>query len=169
MVKRELPKTRENSRLIDRRFNEHREGFYVYAKRRVTKPKRIAAYVGRYLRHPAIAESRISDFNVETNMVTFWYDEDGAKKFVKLSALEFIDRLVNLIPDKNLRLIRYYGLYSRRTQGKLQKVLTPLSREKVVFEPKKVIVKCPKCGQTMDLQGATRPNADEYDSDGDSW
>ena len=77
MVKRQLPKTWENSRLIDSLFKGHPEGFYIYAKRRVTKPKRIAAYIGRYLRHPAIAESRISDFNVETNMVTFWVEEKG--------------------------------------------------------------------------------------------
>jgi len=55
------------------------------------------------LRHPAIAESRISEFNVETNMVTFWFvDESRVKRFVTLSALEFIECLVKLIPDKNL-------------------------------------------------------------------
>jgi hypothetical protein len=120
MVKRQLPKSYEISCFIDRLFKEHKDGFYVYAKRRVSKPRQIAAYMGRYLRHPAIAESRISLFNVETNMVTFWYGEKGVRKFVTLPALEFIDRLVKLIPDKNLKLIRYYGLYSRRTQGKLQ-------------------------------------------------
>jgi len=171
MVKREMPGTWENSRFIDSLFKKHPEGFYIYAKRRVTKPKRIAAYIGRYLRHPAIAESRISDFNVETNMVTFWYEENGAKKFVTVSALEFIDRLVRLIPDKNLKLIRYYGLYSRRTQGKLQKMLTPLSREKPAVLPKREVVKCPRCGQPMDLLGATRPSVNEnyedeaYDSE----
>lgn len=173
MVKREMPRTVENSRFIDSLFKKHPEGFYIYAKRRVTKPKRIAAYIGRYLRHPAIAESRISDFNVETNMVTYWYEEKGKgkgkKQFVTLSALEFIDRLVRLIPDKNLKLIRYYGLYSRRTQGKLQKMLTPLSREKPSTQRKKEVIKCPKCGGTMELQGATRPNANEYDPDYDSW
>jgi hypothetical protein len=133
MVKRELPKTWENSRFIDKLFKEHKEGFYVYAKRRVSKPRHIARCIGRYLRHPAIAESGISDFNVVTNMVTFWYEEKGEKKFVTLGALEFIDRLVRLVADKNLKLIRYYGLYSRRTQGKLQKMLTPLSREKPVL------------------------------------
>ena len=66
------------------------------------------------LRHPAIAESRISDFNVETNMVTYWFvDEKKVKQFVTLSAFEFIECLVRLIPGKNLKLIRYYGLYSR--------------------------------------------------------
>ncbi len=169
MVKRELPKTWENSCLIDRLFKEHREGFYVYAKRRVTKPRSIARYIGRYLRHPAIAESRISEFNVETNMVTYWFVEDEVKKFVTLPALEFIDRLVKLIPDKNFKLIRYYGLYSRRTSAKLQKMLTPFSREKPVVARKREVVKCRKCGQVMNLVGATRPVEDEDSSGYNEW
>jgi ribosomal protein S27E len=168
-VKRQLPRTWENSRLIDSLFKRHPEGFYIYAKRRVSKPRNIARYIGRYLRHPAIAESRISDFNPETNMVSFWYRVDGEKKTVTMSALEFIDRLVRLIPDKNLKLIRYYGLYSRRTSAKLQKMLTPLSREKPRVQARKEVVKCPKCGSIMDLMGATRPNKieeyEEYDSE----
>ena len=74
-----------------------------------------------------------------------------------MSALEFIDRLVSLIPDKNLKLIRYYGLYSRRTSAKLQKMLTPLSREKPNVVRRKEVVVCSKCGQIMDLVGVTRP------------
>jgi len=133
-----LPCSLENRCLIDRLFREHKDGFYVYAKRRVSKPRQIAGYIGRYLRHPAVAECRISDFNVETNMVTYWYmDENRVKQFVSLHAFEFIDRLVRLIPDKNLKLIRYYGLYSRRTSARLQKMLTSLSREKVSVKPKR--------------------------------
>ena len=73
-----------------------------------------------------------------------------------MHALEFIGRLVKLIPDKNLKLIRYYGLYSRRTSGKLQKVLTPLSRENVSVKFKRVVVCCPNCGKSMGLTGVTR-------------
>src|SRR5215469_11904552 len=117
--------------------------------------------LGVSLRHPAIAESRISEFNVETNMVTFWFvDENKVKQFVTLPALEFIERLVRLIPDKNLKLIRYYGLYSRRTLGRLQKVLTCLSREKVPAAFKKVEICCPNCGKGMDLTGVTRLDGD---------
>jgi hypothetical protein len=108
----------------------------------------IVAYVGRYLRHPAIAVSWISEFNVEINMVTYWFvDENKIKQFVTFPALEFIGRLVRLIPEKNLKLIRYYGLYSRRTLGKLQKVLTSLSREKVPVVRKRVVVCCSNCGK----------------------
>ena len=102
MVKRQMSMSYANSCFIDGLFKGHPEGSYVYAKIRVTKPRQIAKYIGRYLRHPAIAESRISDFDVETNTVTFWYEEaDGGKKVVTMSALEFIGRLVGLIPYKN--------------------------------------------------------------------
>ena len=178
MVRRVLPRSLENKRLIDRLFVEHKDGFYVYAKRRVSRPRLIAAYVGRYLRHPAIAESRISDFNVETNMVTYWFfDEHKVKQFVTLHAFEFIDRLVRLIPDKNLKLIRYYGLYSRRTMDKLQKVLTPLSHEKVPVVRKREVIRCSHCGKVMDLVGVSRSDGEGgliyYDwggnADDDCW
>ena len=118
MVKRVLPRSLENKCLIDRLFVEHKDGFYVYAKRWVSKPRLIVVYVGRYLCHSVIVESRISEFNVEINMVTFWFvDEHKVKQFVTLSAFEFIECLVRLIPEKGLRLIRYYGLYSRCTLG----------------------------------------------------
>ena len=158
----------ENCVFIDRLFGDHKEGFYVFAKCRVTSPRGIARYVARYVRHPAVAESRISEFNRLTNAVTFWYKDEvsGERKFVVLSALEFIGRLVRLIPDRNLKLIRYYGLYSRRTKGKLLKVLTPLSREKSLIQRKKEVVKCPMCGQVMDLVGVTRPGYEEDDFTG---
>jgi hypothetical protein len=85
-------------------------------------------------------------------------DENKVKRFVTLHAFEFIDRLVRLIPDKNLKLIRYYGLYSRRTAGKLQKVLTSLSREKVPVKSKREVICCSNCGHAMDLVGVTRPD-----------
>jgi hypothetical protein len=86
----------------------------------VSKPRLIALYVGCYLCHPVIAEFRVSDFDVETSMVMFWFvGEYKVKRFVTLPAFEFIGRLVSLIPEKNLKLIRYCGLYSRRTASKL--------------------------------------------------
>jgi hypothetical protein len=57
LVRRVLPVSLENNRLVDRLFREHKDGFYVYAKRRVSKHRYIVGYVGRYLRHPAIAVS----------------------------------------------------------------------------------------------------------------
>jgi hypothetical protein len=49
-------------------------------------------------------------------------------------------------------------LYSRRTTGKLQKVLTVLSCEKVPVKSKRVVVCCPNCGHAMDLAGVSGPD-----------
>ncbi|MDR2202785.1 MAG: hypothetical protein LBE76_00450, partial [Nitrososphaerota archaeon] len=47
---------------------------------------------------------------------------------------------------------------SRRTTGKLQKVLTALSCEKVHVVRKRVVVCCLNCGKVMDLAGVSRPD-----------
>jgi|GEM_PF-5940742 len=58
--------------------------------------------LGDSLRYSVVAELRISEFDVEMNMVTFWFvDESGVKRFVVLSAFEFVECLVKLILDKN--------------------------------------------------------------------
>ncbi|MDR2202760.1 MAG: transposase, partial [Nitrososphaerota archaeon] len=80
LVKCVLSRSLENSCLVDWLFREHRDGFYVYAKRRVSRPRYIAGYIGRYLRHLAIAESRVSEFDVETNLVTFWFVDENCVK-----------------------------------------------------------------------------------------
>ena len=41
MVRRVLSRSLENKCLVDRLFVEHKDGFYVYAKRRVSKPRLI--------------------------------------------------------------------------------------------------------------------------------
>ena len=168
-VKRRVSLSFENRCLIDRLFGEHKMGFYVYAKRRVASPRGIARYVARYVCHPAFAELRISEFNQLLNTVTFWYNDsdNGGRRCVTFGALEFIGRLVRLVPDRNLKLIRYYGLYSRRTKGVLQKMLTSLSRENRCVVRKKEVIKCLLCGHSMDFVGVTRPG---YDEDNDfSW
>jgi hypothetical protein len=117
-----MPGGQETNQLIDNLFNRHLKSFHIHAKRRVINPYRTARYIGRYVRHPAIAESSIANL------------------------------------DKNLKLVRYYGLYARNTRSKLQKILTPLSREKPKPQPNKTPIKCPKCVTSMQLIGITRPS-----------
>jgi hypothetical protein len=70
---------------------------------------------------------------------------------------------VRLVPDRNLKLIRYYGLYSRRTKGVFQKMLTVFSREKCCVVRKKEVIKCVLCGGVMDFVGVTRPGYEDND------
>ncbi|RZN36668.1 MAG: hypothetical protein EF813_06955 [Methanosarcinales archaeon] len=79
--------------------------------------KRIVKYVARYIRHPAVANTQLNQYDGKT--VTFWYgDHGGTRHFVPITVREFIQALIQHIPDRNFKMIRCYGAYSRRIKGK---------------------------------------------------
>lgn len=48
---------------------------------RITNTRKIAKYVARYIRHPAVANTRL--YKYDEKSVTFWYKDDkGIKYFV---------------------------------------------------------------------------------------
>ena len=81
-----MPRNRETSQLIDQLFRQHKKGFYVHAAPRVTTGGGIERYIGRYIRHPAIADTRIINYDGEE--VTFYYeDRDKVRQEVTLPVL----------------------------------------------------------------------------------
>ena len=98
-------------------YREHKNGFYVYAKPSQCDPKTISQYIGRYLGRPVIATKRIDKYDGE--MVTFHYNRHEDNKYVEetIPALEFMERLVQHIPEKHFKMIRYYGIYARHKQA----------------------------------------------------
>ena len=94
-------------------YREHEHGFYVYAKPNKCDPEVAIKYIGRYLGRPVIATSRIDKYDGE--FVTFHYNrhEDDAYVEETIPVMEFIERLIRHIPDKNFKMIRYGGIYAR--------------------------------------------------------
>lgn len=94
-------------------YSEHKDGFYVYAKPNKCDPRVVTKYIGRYLGRPVIATSRIDDYD-GTN-VTFHYNRHEDDKYIveSIPAIEFIQRLIQHIPEKGFKQIRYYGIYAR--------------------------------------------------------
>lgn len=142
-------------------YREHKDGFYVYAKPNKCDPKIVTKYIGRYLGRPVIATSRIDNYDGEN--VTFHYNRHEDEKLIveTVPVLEFIQRLIQHIPEKHFKQIRYYGLYAR-TKEQNKKLQLTISREKhkiilsfnrwrdcilrsFGYDP----LKCPCCGQTM--------------------
>ncbi len=121
-LKEELPDTPENAELIDSMFKEYPNGFYVRAKDTINNKKGMIRYIGRYIRHPAVAESRIQSYDGKE--VTFWYeDDDKVKHWVTMSVEEFISAIIDHIPEKNFKTIRHYGIYSRGLKKKFKRLL----------------------------------------------
>jgi len=119
-----LPATAENKALIDQLFVKYPKGFYVNGEPKVKDGKGVGRYIGRYLRHPAIADSRIVAYDGEA--VTFVYKERKKPHMhckQKLPVLEFIHGVVRHIPPKQFKMVRYYGLYALRKKALVKKLM----------------------------------------------
>lgn len=140
-------------------------GFYVYAKGVITSAEAAGRYVGRYTARPAMAQSRIVSY--DGKVVKFYYErhEDGERIEVELNAIEFIKKLIIHIPEKNFKMVRYYGIYANNNSKKDVKLIKFIN-EKIADELKKLRkwkyrilkafgvdpLKCSKCGQEMKIQ-----------------
>ena len=131
-------------------FEKYPHGFYVWVHKRgrIKHPKLIARYIGRYVRHPAIANRRITYFN--SMEVYFYYNIEGEIINVYMTVEQFISALIQHIPPPNFKMVRYYLAYARRRKliygDKLQSGIKQLSLYKFGLIKE---VRCPKCHQTM--------------------
>ena len=146
-----------------KRYEDHPNGFYVYAKPNSCDSKTVLNYIGRYLGRPVIATSRIDSY--DGDLVTFHYNRHEDNKYIveTVPAITFIERLIQHIPEKHFKMIHYGGLYARHR--KIDKKLhRAISREKhhiyrsfnrwrqaislsFGYDP----LKCPDCGSTMSV------------------
>jgi len=174
-LKKELPGGRETSIFINRLFKEYPEGFVVYGERRFENKEAwdLARYIGRYIRHPPIAEYRITAY--DGNQVTFWYEDTKTKQKVTITMdkFKFIKRVLSHIPEKNFKIIRCCGVYSRRGYKKVQTEFT--EGEEIIIKKKwrEEILRtfrydpliCPKCKIEMHLIEICYVGSETYPSE----
>lgn len=149
--------------LISRMFDEY-NGFYVWVHKqgRIDHPKLVAKYLGRYVRHPAIANSRIDWFDGKS--VGFHYvDHEEVKHEVVLPVDDFISALIQHIPEPHFKMIRYYGAYARRTKkvfkAYLQSSVMQMSLYRFGFRKE---MRCPFCwGEPEFVMYVKKPPPDE--------
>lgn len=111
-------------------YRKYRDGFYAHGPKLKQNTrisiKCVTEYIARYVSHPAIAESRITNVDYVNNTITYYYDphEDDhiedennkvGRQYVTESVYTFIGKLIRHIPDKGFHLVRYCGFYSNRT------------------------------------------------------
>ena len=99
--------------------NRYYYGYYVWSEKG-NLPKQIAKYSARYVRHPAIANGRILFYN--KSKVTFFYKDSQDKNIIVTKPISnFITSLIQHIPPKQFKMIRYYGVYSRNQKKRYKK------------------------------------------------
>ena len=91
--------------------------WYVFIGKRLSDASYTIHYIGRYTKRPVISETRICNYDGGT--VTFLYKNTntGENTLLTLTVEEFIKRLIQHIPDKHFRQVRYYGIFSPRSQA----------------------------------------------------
>ena len=111
-----LPDGRSWQTLLDDNYQKH---WIVHFAKPTRKPIHTIQYLGRYISRPPLAMSRLKHY--DGNEVVFQYLDHTTKQHrrFKCAALDFIKRLVQHIPEKGFRMIRYYGVLANRVRGKL--------------------------------------------------
>ena len=108
--------TKEVKLIKNKLYKEKVKGFYVHAKTEIKSAKIAAKYVGRYVGRPAIAESRILKYDGKNVTYKYTRHEDNKVIVETVHVYEFIKRIIRHIPEKNFKMIRYFGIYSRRSK-----------------------------------------------------
>lgn len=141
--------------------------WYINAGKR-SDPVVTCRYIGRYAKRPAMAQTRITNYDKQN--VTFYYEtlQPGGwkkKEYLTLFWEEFIKRLIQHIPLPNFRMVRRYGLLANKTSknllqiafqllGQNQKKTTawPSWRQRQIKYLKRDPLKCTTCNKEMILE-----------------
>ena len=89
--------------------------------------EKIVAYVGRYTKKSCISEGRI--LSIKDGLINLSYkdyanSEKGEKPkegLMSLTVCEFLDRLLEHLPIKGFKVVRYYGIFSSNYIGEIDK------------------------------------------------
>ena len=109
----------------------------------------VIRYLARYMRHPAISNSRIEYYDGKN--VKIKIDKHKWKTFHQVFTIdEFITSLIQHIPQKNFKVVRWYGLYSRR-EVRLERNNSRERQETIslFFRENKKIIRCPCCNNPL--------------------
>ena len=150
-------------KIVDGLYREYDKGWYVYAEKKMMTGLGATKYIGRYVSRPAIAESRIIGYDGEN--VTYWYErhEDGERAEETVTAEEFIGKIIIHVPERQFKMVRYYGIYARRVKARSARILEivgrRIKRKNAPLKWKERIEKafgvnpltCEKCGTEMEF------------------
>jgi hypothetical protein len=85
-------------------------------------------YVGRYIRRGPISERRIIGYDSEKVTIAFAHQEKHDKPTFRLSASDFIRRILSHVPEKGTHVVRSYGLFHPNCREKLNLARTLLGQ-----------------------------------------
>ncbi|UIA83078.1 IS91 family transposase [Erwinia tracheiphila] len=106
--------------------------WYVYMSKKTAGSKNTVRYLGRYLKKPPIAGSRLAHYAGGATLSFRYHDHNtGQQATERLTQHEMVRRLKQHIPEKHFRMVRYFGFLSKRVCGeRLPQVYSALGMDK---------------------------------------
>ena len=92
---------------------------------------RNVSYLGRYLKKPPIAQSRLKHYGGNRIVFNYLNHRVNQHQDFECSNEEFIRRFIQHIPPKHFRMIRYYGVLANRNRGRLLPIIYELLNQEV--------------------------------------
>ena len=106
--------------------------WHVYMSKKTAGGRNTARYLGRYLKKPPIAASRLAHYNGGASLSFRYLDhKTGETATETLTQRELVARLKQHIPEKFFKMVRYFGFLANRMCGeKLPQVYRALGMDK---------------------------------------
>lgn len=134
--------------IVNSMLDRYKSGFECNCMPEKGEVEKLILYLCKYVSSPPISSRRIVEYDGQN--VTFRYDDHRkGDTEEKLSANEFILRMIHNLPPKNFRMVRYYGIYARPVRKKARNRILGTLQQLVVQA--KILARRfkPYCGSTM--------------------
>lgn len=101
----------------------NKKSWYIHFSKKANSFEIVLSYIGRYLKRPILAQSRILSYDGAN--VTFSYKDkyDNIVKTITVTAIEFIGYLIQHIPNKFFKMINYAWIFANRCKKKYLKII----------------------------------------------
>ena len=101
---------------LDAQYNRH---WNVNIAKKTSHKKHTSRYFGSYIKKPPIAASKLKEY-IDGGVIFTYLDHNSKKyKDLTLSQEDMMLRVLSHVPEKNFKMIRYYGFLSTRKRGEL--------------------------------------------------
>jgi hypothetical protein len=163
---------REWGKKLGAMFVEYPSGFDCDCMPEEGPVERLVVYLCKYVSSPPISIRRIESYDGQK--VTYRYKDHLRGPVTEtLTAVEFIARMIQHLPPKGFRMVRYYGIYARPVRDKIHALVakalevlvrraqqvaqyfaqkrgmsSEAYREKLEQKFGKGLMRCPTCGST---------------------
>ena len=104
-------------------FPKYPTGFDVDCMPESGPVERLVVYLCKYVSSPPISIRRIEGYDGQN--VTYRYEDHLRGPVTEtISAVEFIGRMIQHLPPKGFRMVRYYGIYTRPVREKVHALVS---------------------------------------------